>query len=310
MSKVSIIGAGFVGSTIAYALMLNGTVSQMVIIDINNEKALGEVMDLNHGISFVNPIKIRYGNYKDLEGSDIIIITAGANQQAGETRLDLASKNVNIFKKMIPEITGYCNNAILLIVSNPVDILTYVTYKLSGLPKNHVIGSGTVLDSSRFKYLLSQHTGVDARNIHAYIIGEHGDSEVPIWSTANIAGMSMDQFCSICNKCSGDSKNQIFNNVKNSAYQIIQKKGATYYAIGLSVKRIVECILRNEHSILTVSSFIEGEYGLSDVCVSLPSIISDSGIETVLEIPISEYEKELLKESSEIIKNSIKELNI
>lgn len=308
--KVSIIGAGFVGSTTAFTLMASGLVSELVIVDVNSEKVLGEVMDLSHGMSFVEPVKISAGDYKDISGSEVVIITAGANQKPGETRLDLVKKNTEIFKSIVPEIVKYSPESIILVVTNPVDILTYVTYKLSGLPKEKVIGSGTVLDTSRFKYLLSEHVGVDSRNIHAYILGEHGDSEVPIWSSTTIAGLSMDDFCSQCKKCSGQSKNDIFQNVKNSAYEIIKRKGATYYAVALAVRRIVECILRNENSILTVSSLVTGQYGIDDVCISLPTIVSSSGISQIFETRLSENELEALKNSTEVLKGIIKELNI
>lgn len=308
--KISIIGAGLVGSTTAYALMISGLVSELVIVDVNKEKALGEVMDLNHGISFASPVKIYSGEYKDITGSDIVIITAGANQKPDETRLDLVKKNTEIFKSIVSEIMKYSHESIILVVTNPVDILTYVTYKLSGLPQNKVIGSGTVLDTSRFKYLLSHHTGVDARNIHAYILGEHGDSEVPIWSITNIAGMNMEHFCNYCGKCSGNSKEGIFFDVKNAAYEIIKRKGATYYAISLAVKRITECILRDEHSILTVSSVLNGQYGISDVCISLPTIVTSKGADKVLEIALSEHEISLLQNSAKLLREVIQKLNI
>lgn len=309
-NKISIIGAGFVGSTIAYSLILSGITSEIVIVDINNEKSIGEVMDLNHGISFVSPVNILSGQYKDIKDSDIIIITAGVNQKPEETRLDLAKRNIDIFKEIVPEIVTYADDAILLVVSNPVDILTYATYKISGFNKNKVIGSGTVLDTSRFKYLLSTHTGIDARNIHTFILGEHGDSEVPIWSATNIAGMSMEQFCSSCSKCSGISKYNIFNDVKNAAYEIIKRKGATYYAVGLAVRRVVECILRNEHSVLTVSSLLEGQYGINDISLSLPCIVGNKGIENIIEISLSEDEILALQSSGMVIKDIIEKIEI
>lgn len=308
--KISIIGAGFVGSTTAYTLMLSGLTSNIVLVDINKEKAIGEVMDLNHGISFTSPTKVTAGDYKDIVDSDIVIITAGAGQKPGETRLDLVKKNTEIFKSMIPEIVKYSPNAILLVVTNPVDILTYVTYKISGLPQNRVIGSGTVLDTSRFKYLLSEHVGVDTRNVHAYILGEHGDSEVPIWSTTNIAGMSMDDYCKRCTKCLGQSKEEIFLEVKNAAYEIIQRKGSTYYAIALGVKKIVECILRNEHSILTVSSLTNGQYGMDNMCISLPTIVTNQGIDKIIEVDLSKNELESLQNSGKILKEIISSLDI
>lgn len=309
VKKVTVIGAGFVGSTTAYTLMISGLVSEIVLIDINSEKAEGEVMDMNHGMPFVRPVKIYRGDYSDCSGSDIIIITAGANQKEGETRIDLVKKNTAVFKNIISEITRYNNDCILLVVTNPVDILTYITYKLSGFPKNKVIGSGTVLDSARFRYLLGDHTGVDTRNVHAYIIGEHGDTEVAAWSLANIAGIPMDSFCSECHRCKdGLSKYDIYESVKNSAYEIIQKKGATYYAVALAVRRIVEAIVRDENSILTVSSLLEGQYGIDDVCLSVPTIVNRNGIDKILNVPLEEKEVSLLKKSADTLKDIIKNI--
>ena len=258
-NKISIIGAGFVGSTTAFALMTSGFASEIVIVDINKDKAEGEAMDLSDGVSFVRPISITAGEYADTKDSDIVIITAGVGQKPGQTRLDCIAKNLAIFKTIVPEVVKFSPNSILLVVSNPVDILTYITYKLSGFPSNKVIGSGTVLDTSRFKYLLSKHFEIDARNIHTYIMGEHGDSEIATWSLTSIAGMNVDEFCNICTrKCNGEMKLDIYEEVKNSAYTIIKKKGATYYAIALAIKRIVEAILSDENSILTVSSLLKG----------------------------------------------------
>lgn len=301
--KVAVVGAGFVGSTTAYTLMLGGLVSELVLIDINKEKAEGEVMDMNHGMPFVRPVDIYIGDYRDCAGADIVIITAGANQKPGETRIDLVKKNTEIFKGIINQILKYNIDCILLVVTNPVDILTYVTYKLSGFPKNRVIGSGTVLDTSRFRYLIGQKVGVDPRNVHAYIIGEHGDTEVPTWSLANIAGIPMEKYCKNVDMCLGEpTRKEIFDNVKNAAYHIINKKGATYYAVALAVRRIVEAIVRNENSILTVSSLIEGQYGINDICISLPTLVNRQGIVNILDIPISDQELALLTKSASTLK--------
>ncbi|MGE4283823.1 MAG: L-lactate dehydrogenase [Clostridia bacterium] len=308
--KISIIGAGFVGSTTAYTLMLSGLVSEIVLIDINKSKAEGDVMDMNHGISFVRPVQIISGNYKDCHDSDIVIIAAGANQKPGETRIDLVRKNTEIFKSIIPEVIKYCKDAILLVVTNPVDILTYVTLKISGLSPKKVIGSGTVLDTSRFKFLLSQHIGIDTRNIHAYILGEHGDTEVAAWSLVNAAGMTIEEFCKYYGKCEGYSKQETYEDVKNSAYKIIEKKGATYYAVALAVRRIVECIMRDENSILTVSGLIEGQYGIDNVCFSLPTIVNEKGIEKTLEIPLTDEETKLLHKSAQALKDVLKEIQL
>lgn len=304
--KISIIGSGFVGSTIAYTLMLNGLSSHILLVDKNTDKAIGECMDLNHGIPFVSPVTISVGDYKDCESSDIVIITAGANQKVGETRIDLINKNIDIFKNMIPQIAKYAKDAILLVVTNPVDILTYVTYKLSGFPKNKVIGSGTLLDTARFKYLIGQNLNIDTRNIHGYILGEHGDSEFAAWSSANIAGSPIDLYCNDRNQ--SYCKEKIFNEVKNSAYEIINKKGATYYAIALAVKRIVEAIYRNENSILTVSSILDGEYGIHDIALSVPTIIGKNGIVNTFNMPLDESEKAKLIHSANTLKQMCKNL--
>ncbi|AUS96443.1 L-lactate dehydrogenase [Clostridium thermosuccinogenes] len=303
--KITVVGAGFVGSTTAYTLMLSGLVSEIVLIDINKDKAEGEVMDMNHGMPFVRPVKIYQGSYSDCAGSDIIIISAGANQKPGETRIDLVYKNTEIFKSIIGEILKYNTDCILLVVTNPVDILTYVTYKISGFPKNRVIGSGTVLDTARLRYLIGDHVNIDTRNVHAYIIGEHGDTEVAAWSTASIGNIPMDKYCEDCRNCPENIRRQdIYNEVKNAAYKIIEKKGATYYAVALAVRRIVEAILRNENSILTVSSLLEGQYGINDICLSLPTVVNHSGIVRILDMPLDDTEMELLKKSA----NSLKEI--
>jgi len=310
-NKISIIGAGFVGSTTAFALMTSGLASEIVIVDINKEKAEGEAMDLSHGVSFVRPIDITSGEYADTKDSDIVIITAGVGQKPGETRLDCISKNLKIFKTIVPEVVKFSPNSILLVVSNPVDILTYITYKLSGFPSSRVIGSGTVLDTSRFKYLLSQHFEVDARNIHTYIMGEHGDSEIATWSLTSIAGMKVEEYCDIClKKCGGEIKVDIFKEVKEAAYKVIEKKGATYYAIALAIKRIVEAILRNENSILTVSSLLNGEFGIKDVYMGVPTILGREGVKKILQVRLNEEENTQLMESSMVLKGVIKDSKI
>ncbi len=307
-TKVSIIGAGFVGSTIAYTLMLSGLVSELVLVDTNKLKAEGEAMDLSHGAPFISPAKVIAGDFVDCEGSSIVIITAGANQKPGETRIDLVKKNTEILKSIIPELVRYCSESILLVVTNPVDILTYVTYKISGFKKEKVIGSGTVLDTARFKSLLGEHVGVDARNVHSYVLGEHGDTEVATWSITNIAGISIKSFCENCKTCSGNTKEEIFEDVRKAAYHIIERKGATYYAVGLTVRRIVEAILRDENSILTVSSLVEGIYGLENICLSLPSIVNSTGISKVLKLELSESEKKALINSGNSLQKVIKQI--
>ena len=310
-TKISIIGAGFVGSSTAFALMTAGLASEIVLVDINKDKAEGEAMDLAHGVSFVKPVNITSGDYSSTADSDIIIITAGAAQKPGETRLDLITKNYNIFKGIVPEVVKYSPNSILLVVSNPVDVLTYITYKLSGFPKERVIGSGTVLDTSRFRYMLGQHFGVDVRNIHTYIMGEHGDSEIATWNLTSIAGMGVKEYCkSTCKNCDGFSKFDIYNDVKNAAYDVINKKGATYYAVALAVKRIVEAILRDENSILTVSSLLNGEYDIKDIYMGVPTILGANGAKKLLEVPLSNSELEALQKSAKTLKESLDKANI
>lgn len=301
--RIVIIGAGLVGSTFAYSLMINGLVSEIVMLDVNEERLEGEVMDLNHGISFVRPVQVRKGTYADCKDADLIVISAGSNQKPGETRIDLLNRNTEIFRTIIDRIIASGSKSILLIATNPVDIMTYITYKLSGFPSQRVIGSGTVLDSARFRFLLSRHCHVDPSNVHAYIIGEHGDTEVPVWSLANIAGLKFSDFCPVCGReCGSLPKEEIFNDVKNAAYKIIKGKGATYYAIGLALVTIAESILRDEYSVLTVSSLLKGEYGLEDVCVSLPSIVCRQGIQKKIMLSLSPEEEEGLRHSANTLK--------
>jgi L-lactate dehydrogenase len=310
-NKIAVIGAGGVGATTAYALMVQGVGSEIVLIDLDKDKAEGEAMDLRHGASFVNPVDIYAGGYEDLADAKLIIITAGAAQKPGETRLDLIKKNTGIFKNIIPSITKYNKNGILLVVTNPVDILTYLTYKISGFPANRVIGSGTVLDTSRFKSLLSKKCEVAASNVHGYIIGEHGDSEVPVWSLTNIAGTQINNYCPICRKgCEENEFKEIGNKVKNACYEIIDKKGSTFYAVALAVSRIARAILRDENAVLTVTSLMMGYYGVEDMSISLPTLINSNGIKNVLELPLSEAEEKAFKKSAENLKENIKELDI
>lgn len=311
--KAAIIGAGFVGSTTAFTLMMSGLFSELVIIDINEKKASGEVMDLNHGLPFSKPVRIYEGTYADCKEADIIIISAGANQKEGETRLDLVHKNTAIFRSIVSEVVKYTHpdESIFLVLTNPVDILTYVTAKISGWPQDKVIGSGTVLDTARFRYLVGEHVGLDTRNIHGYILGEHGDTELAAWSLTTIAGMPMEEYCKTCQSCtSGQNRMDIFNKVKNAAYDIINAKGATYYAVALAVRRIVEAIMRDEHSILTVSSLLQGQYGISDVTISVPTVVDRNGINRVLEVPLSEGELNLLRHSADTLKGILQKLDL
>lgn len=304
--KNVIVGAGFVGSTIAYTIMCGGLFNDIVLIDLNKDKAEGDAMDMAHGVSFVKPVNVYSGDYNECADADIVVITAGANQKPGETRLDLLKKNSGIIKGIVKNIMEFAPpDIILLTVTNPVDILTYVAYKASGLPKNQVLGSGTVLDTSRLKYMISKHTDVDARNCHTYIIGEHGDSEVAAWSITNIAGMSMEEYARRTGKCTKSDLEEMCSKVKHAAYEIIEKKGATYYAIGLAVARICACIAGEENSILTVSSILEGEYGICDVALSVPTKLSGYGVEYVLEVPFGEKELSGLKNSAKTLREFI-----
>ncbi len=309
--KAAIIGCGFVGSATAFTLMQSRLFSELVLLDANEAKADGEAKDIAHGIPFAGQMKIYAGTYDDIADSAIIIITAGANQKPGETRLDLVHKNVAIYKSIIPEIAKRDFQGILLIVSNPVDILTYTALKLSGFPENRVIGSGTVLDTARLKYALSEHLGVDSRSVHSFIIGEHGDSEIAAWSSTNVSGIPLNTFCEMRGHYNHDAAmDRIAEEVKNSAYDIISKKQATYYGIAMSVKRICECIIRNERSILPISSMMHGEYGISGISLSMPAIVGLNGIETHVPISLDAEEAEKLRESAETLKKIAAELNL
>ncbi len=305
--RIAIVGAGAVGATLAYALMIRGQADELVLIDVNRDKAEGEAMDLRHGLPFVRPVDVHVGDFSECAGADIVVITAGTASRPGETRLDLTKRNAGIFRQVIPEIVHYNLGGILLVVTNPVDVLTYLTLQLAGRPANKVIGSGTVLDSARFRYLLAEHCGVDPRNVHAHIIGEHGDSEVPVWSLANIAGTRLTDYCVVCQQdCDGIPKDEIFGQVRDAAYEVIQRKGATYYAVGLSVASIVESILRDQRSVLPVSSLMQGQYGLEDICLSLPTVIGREGVVQVLELPLSEDELVGLQRSAEVLKEAVR----
>lgn len=303
LRKVAVIGCGFVGAACAFSLMNSGLFSEIVLLDADQAKAEGEAMDIGHGMPFVRQMKVYAGNYDDIVDAAIIVITAGAAQKPGETRLDLVNKNINIYKSIIPEISKRGFDGILLIVSNPVDVLTYVALKLSGLPENRVIGSGTVLDTSRLKYQLGEHLSVDSKSVHAFIIGEHGDSEIAAWSSANVSGIPLNDFCEMRGHYQHDeATHAIADKVKNSAYEIIEKKKATYFGIAMAVKRICEVIIRDEKSILPVSSMMHGEYGVDDVVLSMPAIIGKNGVETLVPIPLDDEEMQALQESAKTLK--------
>lgn len=304
--KVAVIGCGFVGAACSFSLMQSGLFSEMVLIDSDPAKAEGEALDISHGVPFAKPIKIYAGGYDDIRNASLIVITAGANQKPGETRLDLVKKNIGIFKAIIPEIKKRNFKGILLIVANPVDILTTVAQKLSGFPENRVFGSGTVLDTARLKYELGNHLNVDSRSIHAFIIGEHGDSEIAAWSSANVSGIPLHKFCEMRGHFNHDDAiKKIAEDVKNSAYEIIKRKRATYYGIAMSVKRICEAIVRDEKSILPVSSMMHGEYGIDGISLSMPAIVGKDGVETLVPLQLSETEKADLQKSAKTLQDTL-----
>ncbi len=310
-ARVAIVGAGNVGTTFAFTLLQSGLASEIVLIDANRDKAEGEAIDLNHAMQLSQPARIWAGGYEDCAGAAITVVTAGSAQKPGETRLDLIHRNYAIFQKIIPEVVKYNPNGILLIATNPVDILSHASWKLSGLPAERVIGSGTVLDTARFRYLISQKAGVDPRSVHAYIIGEHGDSEVPVWSLANIAGMPLRVFCEMnCQDSSDEAWNSIFAETRDAAARIIQLKGATFYAIANGLLRIVEAILRDQNTVLSVSTLVKDYYGIDGDYLSLPSVIGRDGVKHYLRLNLNQHEQEGLQKSANVLNEIIKELGI
>lgn len=309
--KIAIIGAGKVGTTFAYALMLNGLAGEIVLIDMDKERTEGEVMDLNHAVPLSNPVRIWNGDYPDVADANIVVISAGSAQRPGETRLDLLKRNIAIFRQILPQVLKYNQEAMLLIATNPVDILSYASWKMTGLPSQRVIGSGTVLDTARFRSMISNRFTLDARNVHAFIVGEHGDSEVAIWSSANIAGIPLTDFCQQIG-CDIDAKDreQMAKDVRNAAYEIIKRKGATFYAVGVGLARIVESILRDQHSVLSISNLVPGYYGIEDVYLSLPAILGESGVEKILKLNLDEKETAELQHSASVMHEFIEKLDI
>ena len=304
--KVAVIGCGFVGSSSAFALMQSGLFSEIALLDVDRNRAEGEAMDISHGVPFVGNVRVYAADYDNIMDAAIIVITAGAAQKPGETRLDLVHKNVGIFGSIIPEIAKRNYQGILLIVSNPVDILTLAAWKMSGLPESRVIGSGTVLDTARLKTELGQHLSVDSRSVHTFIIGEHGDSEIVAWSAANVSGVPLNRFCEMRGHYHHEEAMwEIAERVKNSAYEIIRKKHATYYGIAMSVVRICRAIVMNERSILPVSSIMHGEYGIENIALSMPAIVGENGVETKVPIVLSREEEEKLKLSA----NTLREMS-
>lgn len=308
-SKVAIVGTGMVGSSFAYALTIRGLVRELVLINRTPERAEGEAMDLNHGLSFLSPVSIQAGGYELCQDAQVVVIAAGLAQGSGQSRLDLAKANARVMKEIIPKVMEFNPAPIFLVATNPVDILTYVVLKVSGLAPGQVMGSGTVLDSSRFRFLLSGNCTIDPRSVHAYIIGEHGDSELAVWSRVNVAGIPLHEYCSVCTRsCPRDTREAIVEKVRGAAYEIIKRKGATYYAIGLALARIVEAIMRDQHSVLTVSTLVTDYYGIADVCLSLPSIVGATGIEKVITASLAEEEVRALQNSARVLKENLRSL--
>ncbi len=301
-TRVVVIGVGAVGSTTAYTLLLRGRMDELVLIDANANKAVGDALDMNHGMPFIGGTKVWAGTYEDCADADIVVITAGAAQKPGETRVDLLKRNVGIYESIIDEVLKYNKDGILLIATNPVDIMAYFSLKKSKWPVHRVIGSGTLLDSARFRYLIGEHLRIDPRSVHAHIIGEHGDSELPVWSLANVAGTDVD--------ITDEAKQEIFVNTRDAAYQIIEAKGATYYAIALALDRIVTAILRNESAVLNVSTLLDNYHGVSDVYLGVPCVVDRTGIREVLNISLSEEEKALLHKSADKLKGLIQSIEV
>jgi L-lactate dehydrogenase len=309
--RVAVVGVGAVGATFAYALLLSGLASEIVLIDANRGKAEGEAMDLNHTVPFTHPTRIWAGDYADCAGAAVTVLAAGVGQKPGLSRMECLQANTRIRREIVPQIARHNPHGILLVATNPVDVLTYAALKLSGLPPARVLGSGTILDTARFRFLLSQHFGVDARSVHAYIIGEHGDSEVPAWSLANIAGMRLQDYCRAQGLVYEPGEMQkIFESTRDAAYRIIERKGATYYGVAAGLLRITQSILRHQNTVLSVSSLIEDYCGTSDVCFSLPTVVDRGGIQRVLRLELDETETDKLRHSAEVLQKTIAALDL
>lgn len=303
-AKVAIIGAGNVGASIAFAMAIQQNASEIVLIDTRAEKAVGEALDINHGLCFLGQMSVYAGDYPDIADCDVIIITAGVGRKPGQTRLDLTRTNLGIAKDITNNIMKYYNRGVILVVANPVDILTYKIQKWSGLPNGRVFGTGTVLDSARFRFVIAQKFNIDVRNVHGYIVGEHGDTQLPLWSATHIAGMNIEEYGRMHNNSFTDEdKKMIMDDVKNAGAVIIKNKGATYYAIAVSVNNLVETLINNQNTIRTVSSVIDGYYGIHDVAISLPSMINSDGVERIIEYPITEEEQKKLHASADALKS-------
>ncbi|KGX93732.1 lactate dehydrogenase [Pontibacillus halophilus JSM 076056 = DSM 19796] len=308
VNRVVVIGAGAVGSSYAFSLVNQAITDELVIVDLNEDKAMGDAMDLNHGKVFApNPTRTWYGTYEDCEQADLVCICAGANQKPGETRLDLVKKNVSIFKTIVDQVMASGFNGIFLVATNPVDILTYATWIFSGLPKERVIGSGTILDSGRLRFLLGEYFDVAPGSVHASIIGEHGDTELPVWSRATISGIPIKDIVAENASYQMEDLDEIFVNVRDAAYHIIEKKGATYYGIAMGLARITKAILHNENCVLTVSAYLDGEYGEKDVYIGVPAVINRSGLRNIMEMKLDETEQQQFNHSATVLKGILAE---
>ncbi len=312
--KVTIIGAGSVGSTIAYTMAVNGIATEIVMIDINEAKAMGEALDIRQGVPFCPPVSIYAGSYQDAQGSDVVILTSGIARKPGQSRLDLAQTNVNITKSIIPQIVKYAPDAIYIVVSNPVDILTYVFHKVSGLPESHIIGSGTILDTARLRARIAEYYNINQQNVHAYVFGEHGDSSFVPWSTATISTIPVDQYAaSLTNPDTIEPKlvhSEVESYIRKSGGKIIERKGATFYAVAVSVCHIVKCIFSGADTTMTVSTMMHGEYGIDDVCLSTLAIVGPDGVAGKVLAPLTDEEKALLKHSSECLRGIIDQIKL
>ena len=307
--KGAIIGTGEVGMACAFSMLIQNTFDDLVLIDPNPEKVEGEVMDLVQGLPFVEPVMVRVGTLRDCAEADIVIITAGSKSNPGERRLDYLERNFKIFQSLIPNLAQHCREAILLIVTNPVDVMTYVTWKLSGFPSTSVIGSGTILDTARFRYLLAQQLQLDPQSVHAYIIGEHGESQLPFWSQLNVAGIPLHNLDAALGTVNDPLQwNRIFEQVREAAYEIKKRKGATCYAIALGVTKLVQTILHDQNRVLTVSCHVNGLYGIEDVYLSLPAVVNREGISRIVQLDLSPLEEQQLKQSAQILRHAIEGL--
>ena len=298
-SKICVIGAGAVGASVTWALSFQQLASEIVLIDVNKDKAQGEILDIGHGLPFLGMMDIHSGDYDEIAGADVIIVTAGIPRKPGETRMDLAKKNVNLAKIITDSIMKYYDGGVIMVVSNPCDVVTYKIAQWSGLPASKVIGSGTNLDSARFRYLLGQHLGgIDLRNVHGYMLGEHGETQFPAWSMTHIAGVQVDEYARIAGKSLTDEeKADIATRTKSAGAEIIKLKGATYNGIAVSAMTLVESILTDAHTIRTCGAMLNGEFGISDIVLNVPVSIGKDGIERIIEAKLTDNEMELLKAS-------------